>query len=222
MGWLEFGFAWLAFFISHSLTLRAPFRPWLQRWLGQRGFTLFYSALSLTVLAWLISAAGRAPIVLLWDWAPWQTHVPLAVMLPVCLIFALSIGRPNPFSFGGARNDCFDPAQPGIVRITRHPLLLALGLWAAAHVVPSGDVAHALLFGTFAVFAALGTRLVDRRRHRDLGAQWQRLHDAVAASPAVIKPVSRVGALTRVLAGLALYAGLIWLHPWLFDVSPLG
>ncbi len=222
MGWLEFALAWIAFFITHSLPLRAPFRPWMQRCLGQRGFTILYSALSLAVLTWLIGAAGRAPFVPLWDWAPWQAHVSLTVMLPVCLILAFSLGRPNPFSFGGARNDRFDPARPGIVRITRHPLLLALTLWAAAHVVPNGDMAHTLLFGTFAVFAAFGIRLVDRRRQREMGAQWQRLHAAVAASSAIAKPSSWAGALIRFVAGLALYGGLIWLHPRLFDVSPLG
>lgn len=48
--------------------------------------------------------------VALCDWAPWPGRVPLAVMLPVCLILAQSVGRPNPFSFSGARNDRFDPA----------------------------------------------------------------------------------------------------------------
>ena len=222
MGWLEFGLAWVAFFLTHSLPLRPPLRPWLQKWLGRRGFTIFYSALSLAVLTWLIGAAGRAPFAPLWDWAPWQAHVPLTVMLPVCLILALSLGRPNPFSFGGARNERFDPARPGIVRLTRHPMLLALALWAAAHVVPNGDLAHVLLFGTFAVFAALGIRLVDRRRQRELGAEWQRLRAAVAASRAVFRPESWAGAIARLTAGAALYAGLIWLHPWLFGVSPVG
>ncbi len=218
MGWLEFASAWVVFFATHSLPLRPPLRPLLQGALGRRGFTIVYSALSLAVLTWLIGAAGRAPVLILWDWAPWQRHVPLAVMLAVCL----GIGRPNPFSFGGARNDRFDPARPGIVRLTRHPLLLAMALWAASHVVPNGDVAHVLLFGVFAVFAALGGRLVDRRRQREMGAQWQRLQTAVAAQPARIRPASWSGTVARATAGIALYAGLIWLHPWVFGVSPLG
>lgn len=185
--------------------------------LGQAGFTLAYSALSLGVLAWLIGAAGRAPHVSLWGWAPWQAHVPLTVMLPVCLILGLSIARPNPFSFGGARNDRFDPTQPGIVRWSRHPLLLALALWAAAHVVPNGDLAHVILFGTFAAFALLGGRLIDRRKRREMGAQWQRLHRAVADTPMIAGRFTVV----RLLAGLLLYIGLIWLHPVLFGVSPL-
>lgn len=185
MDWLEFTAAFAAFFVTHSVPLRPSFRPRLQQALGRRGFTLTYSALSLATLGWLIAAAGRAPYVPLWDWAPWQNLVPLIVMLPVCLTLSLAIARPNPFSFGGARNETFDPARPGIVRLHRHPLLLALALWATAHVLPNGDLAHVILFGIFAGFAALGQRLIDRRKRREMGADWDRLRATVRRSPLI-------------------------------------
>ena len=220
MGWFEFALAYVVFFLSHSLPVRPPLRPWLQARLGASGFTLAYSALSLAMLAWLIGAAGRAPHVALWDWAPWQVHVPLIVMGPVCLILALSIGRPNPFSFGGARNEQFDPARPGIVRLSRHPLLLALALWAAAHVMPNGDLAHVILFGTFAAFALLGGGLIDRRKRREMGPEWQRMRDRVADAP-LLSASPLGGTLLRLAAGIALYGALLWAHPFLFGVSPL-
>ena len=68
-------------------------------------------------------------------------------MFAVCLILALSIARPNPFSFGGAQNARFDPARPGIVRWVRHPILLSLALWAGLHLLPNGDLSHVILFG---------------------------------------------------------------------------
>jgi uncharacterized membrane protein len=221
MVWGEFALAFAAFFLTHALPIRPPLRPWLVAVLGPRGFALGYSALSLAVLAWLIGAAGRAPFLPLWPWAPWQLLVPLAAMLPVCLILALAMGRPNPFSFGGARNDAFDPARPGIVRLTRHPLLLALTIWATAHIVPNGDLAHVLLFGTFAVFALHGGRLVDRRKRREMGADWARLDTARKAAP--LPPPLRLWPAfwLRLGLGTALYLGLLWLHPWLFGVSPL-
>ena len=222
MGWFEFALAYVVFFLSHSLPVRPPLRPWLQARLGASGFTIAYSALSLAALAWLIAAAGRAPYVALWDWAPWQAHAPLLVMGPVCLILALSIGRPNPLSFGGARNDLFDPARPGIVRVWRHPLLLALALWAAAHVVPNGDLAHVILFGTFAAFALLGGRLIDRRKRREMGPEWQRMRDRVADAPFLCLPVSWQRLATRMAIGIGLYVALLWLHPWLFGVDPLA
>ncbi|MGP1356471.1 NnrU family protein [Roseicyclus sp.] len=219
MGWGEYALAFGAFFLSHSLPVRPPLRPWLVARLGRAGFGVAYSALSLAVLAWLIGAAGRAPYVPLWDWAPWQNHVPLAVMLPVSILLALAVARPNPFSFGGVRNAAFDPGRPGVVALTRHPLLLALTLWAGAHVVPNGDLAHVVLFGSFAAFALLGGRLLDRRRRREMGEAWHRLDAARRRWP---RPESWPRAAMRVAAGIALHAALLWLHPRLFGVAPLG
>jgi uncharacterized membrane protein len=221
MGWTEFALAFAAFFLTHALPVRPPLRPWLVAQLGSRCFGLAYSAPPPPALAWLIGAAGRAPFVPLWAWAPWQLHVPLVAMLPVCLILALAIGRPNPFSFGGARNDAFDPTRPGIIRLTRHPLLLALAIWAFAHVVPNGDFAHVLLFGTFAVFARLGGRLVDRRKRREMGEDWARLDAARKAAPLPPPPRLWPAFGLRLALGTALYLVLLWLHPWLFGVSPL-
>lgn len=215
MDWLEFTAAFAAFFLTHSIPLRPAVRPHLQRALGRRGFTLVYSALSIAMLGWLIAAAGRAPFVPLWTWAPWQPLVPLVVMLLVCLILSLAIARPNPFSFGGARNETFDPARPGIVRLNRHPLLLALALWGTAHVVPNGDLAHVILFGTFTGFALLGRRLIDRRKRREMGKDWDALAAMVKAAAPLPLPLSRLA------TGLALYLLLIAAHPLLFGVSPL-
>lgn len=220
MDWLELAAAYGAFFSSHSLPVRPPLRPWLVARLGPTGFTITYSALSLIVLAWLISATGRAPWVLLWQWAPWQNLVTLFAMLPVCLILALSIGRPNPFSFGGAHDDRFDPERAGIVRLTRHPLLTALAIWSIAHVLPNGDLAHVILFGSFATFALLGAHMVDRRKMRDLGADWQDLHDRMSVSP-VLTGFSMPQTAARVVFGLFLYGSILFLHPVLFRVNPL-
>jgi uncharacterized membrane protein len=189
MAWAGFIAAFAAFFLSHSLPLRPPLRPWLVARLGARGLTLAYSALSVALLAWLIGAAGRAPFVPLWTWAPWQLHVTLVAMLAVCLVVAFAVARPNPFSFGGGRAG-FDPARPGIVRWLRHPLLAAMALWAFAHVLPNGNLAHALLFGTFGTFAVIGHRLVDRRRRQALGPQWDRLDRAIRQEPVVPRPAS--------------------------------
>lgn len=221
MGWSEFIAAFALFFLSHALPVRPPLRPRLEAVLGARGFTLAYSALSLAVLAWLILAAGRAPYLQLWGWAPWQAYVPLIAMLPACLIAALAVGRPNPFSFGGARAQAFDPARPGIVRWMRHPMLAALALWAFAHLVPNGNLAHVLLFGLFGGFALIGGRLIDRRKRNEMGAHWTRLDAARRAGPVLPRPAQPLGAVLRLSGGVGLYWGLIALHPHLFGVSPL-
>lgn len=218
MGWAEFVAAFAGFFISHSIPTRPAVRATLVARLGSHGFLIGYSALSLVMLAWLIGAAGRAPYIPLWGWAPWQNDVVMVVMALVCLLLAFAIGKPNPFSFGGANNDRFDPDAPGIIRLFRHPLLVALALWAFAHVLPNGDLAHVIVFAVFGGFAVLGQKIIDRRKQRQMGASWaktlsQTRRARMAFSAAVI---------VRVTGAVLLYGVLIWLHPLLFGVSPLS
>lgn len=221
-GWGEYALAFAAFFLSHAVPVRPRIRARLVAGLGPRGFGVAYSILSLAVLAWLIGAAGRAPFVPLWDRAPWQGAVPLAAMAAVCVLLALSIGRPNPFSFGGARNDRFDPARPGIVRLTRHPLLVALAVWALAHLPPNGDLAHVAMFGAFGIFALAGRHLIDRRKRRAMGHAWTGLRDETARAPVLASLARTPGIAARLALALVLYGVLLWAHPVLFGVDPLG
>lgn len=222
MAWAEFIAALTAFFLSHSVPVRPKIRARLVSGLGHRGFTLGYSILSLGALAWVIGAAGRAPFLVLWAWAPWQNALVLIAMALVCLLLALSIGKPNPFSFGGFHNERFDPKRPGLVRATRHPLLLALGLWAFAHMVPNGDLAHVLLFGIFGAFALAGQKIIDRRKQRQMGADWAILWDQTQSTDISAAVTRFRGFALRIGIAALLYSFLLWLHPWLFGVSPLA
>lgn len=219
MGWANFAAAFTVFLLSHSLPIRPPLRPWLEGALGKRGFSLAYSALSLAILVWLIVAAGRTPYVPLWSWAPWQSYIALTLMLAACVLFGLAIGRPNPFSFGGRNGKGFDPGAPGIVRLTRHPLLTVLALWSGAHVLANGDLAHLLLFGSFGAFAVLGGKLIDRRKRRAGDAEWSRLRRAVKVQPLIGKGWNKSA--IRFGGGLALWLVLVLLHPLVIGVSPL-
>ena len=205
-GWAPYLAAWAVFLLSHALPVRPRVKGWLTARLGPGGFTLAYSAVSVAALAWLIAAVGRAPVVPLWGWAPWQRPLAQGATLLACLVVALAAFTPNPLSFGGWRNHRFDPARPGIVGLVRHPFLAALVLWAAGHLPANGDLAHAAMFAGFAAFAALGMQMIDRRRQRDRGrADWARLTSGRAGLP----PAWPV----RLVAGLGLWWALAALHP---------
>ena len=220
-GWWEFIAALAVFFASHAIPVRPPVKPWLVARLGPRGYLLAYSVLSIAILAWLIGAAARAPHVgILPPW-PVLRWVPLVVMLPVSALVVGGVWRQNPLSFGGLGPIRFDPDAPGLLAVSRHPLLLALLLWALAHLLANGDLAHVILFGLFAGFAAMGMALIDRRMKRQLGAAaWERL----ARNTARLS-LAGFGGPRRdawpVLAALALYVGLIVLHLPVIGVSPL-
>ena len=219
MSWVGYAAVFVAFFVTHSIPVRPAVKARLTARLGAGGFGMAYSALSLAMLALLIWSAGQAPFVQLWAQLPWQRHAAHLGMLAVCVILALSVGRPNPFSFGGAGNDRYDPARPGITRWMRHPVLVALALWAGVHLLPNGDLAHVLLFGALGAFALAGGRVIDRRKRRVMGAQtWQALDAARRAGPLLPRPRAWGGAILRLAAALAVFIALLAAHPVVIGV----
>jgi uncharacterized membrane protein len=219
MGWLEYILSAAAFLATHSIPLRPKLRQPIEARVGKPVFLMLYSALSVAALSWLIIAAERAPFVVLWAWEPWQLLVPQVAMVLVCLIVAFALGQPNPFSFGGARNAEFNAQKPGIIGWMRHPLLVAMALWAGAHMVPNGDLAHVLMFGTFALFALLGILMIDRRRKRIVGAEWLTLRAETTRWP---RPHATSIGMMRIAFSVLAYGLLVWAHPLLFGVYPFG
>ncbi|QIB66554.1 NnrU family protein [Kineobactrum salinum] len=227
-GWWQPVLALTLFVLSHRWLARPVFRAALVQRLGERGFTALYSLLSLVLLAWLIAATLAAPVVVLWYYAPWQPWVTVVTMLPVCLLIAAAVGTPNPLSFGGAGNERFLPSAPGAAGFCRHPLLLALALWAGAHVVPNGELATLLLFLPLAAFSIYGMRLVDSSRKAALGrAHWQALAVNTSLVPGAAMVTGRWrpawGSVPwgRLLLGLIAYAAILLIHPVVIGVSAL-
>lgn len=221
MGWTEFILAMVAFMVSHMVPSRPALRGALVARLGRAGYGAAYGLLSLLLLAWVIFAAGRAPFVPLWDQATWMRWLVNLVMPVVVLLACLAAGAPNPLSFGG-RADGFDPARPGVAGLVRHPLLWALLLWSGAHLVANGDLAHVILFGLFAVFAALGMRAIDGRNRRLWGAaRWQALTTGTSNMPFAGNWRGWRPAWWRVLLAVVIWAALWHLHEPVIGVSPL-
>ncbi|MEM5494557.1 NnrU family protein [Hoeflea sp. AS16] len=220
--WSEFTLALVAFFLLHSLPVRPAVKARIVSLTGAKLFTLLYSCVSILALGWLIVAAYRAPYVEIWPPAAWQHMAALIVMFGVCLIVAFTLARPNPFSFGGSSGTEFDPAHAGIVRLHRHPLLLAFFLWASVHLLPNGDLAHVILFGLFAGFSLIGMKLVDRRTRRKLGAdEFEALRASMQQAP-LLGSFARDHVLIRATAGIALFVCFVVLHPLVIGVSPMA
>ena len=219
-GWGGFATALALFLFSHVIPVRPPVRPWLVRHLGLRGYIIGYSTLSVALLIWLIVAAGRAPYVEVIPPYAGLRWGPVLVMPLVCLLAVLGLSAANPLSFGGMGKGPFDPARPGILALSRHPLLLAMVLWALAHMVANGDLAHVILFGLFAVFPALSMGLIDRRKRREMGPRWQEM----AQNTGRFSPGALAGLRPGLWAGLAAAAVsglLLVLHAPVMGVSPL-
>ena len=101
------------------------------------------------------------------EWKP----IAIILMLPTFLLAVIGLTTPNPTSVGQEGRVARSPE--GIVRVTRHPFLIGVGLWAVLHLVANGDVASFIFFGAFAVTALAGTVSIDAKRRRALGPGWQ-------------------------------------------------
>lgn len=227
-GWTEMIAAFGAFFATHVVPARPPIRAWLRARLGAGIYIAVYSAISLAALAWLIAAAGRAPNVELWALAPWQFWAPNIAMPLACMLIALGAGAVNPFSFAGRAPERFDPAEPGIAGLTRYPVLWAVVLWALAHMVPNGDLAHVLLFGLFAGFGLVGMAMLDSRCRRQWGQDvWaaRAANTSLIPLAAILAGRARPGPALwqpgRIAAGIAIYLVLLLGHRAVIGVSPL-
>ena len=212
--------ALVCFLLLHSVPAAPALRGRLVALLGERFYLAAYSVVSLAALTWLIAEALAAPHVEIWPYHPALTWVPFVVMPVACILFVAGAVTPNPLSVA-FRRDGFDPDHPGIVGVTRHPLLWAFVLWAGSHVVANGDLASLVLFGVFGIFALAGFRLADHRQRRKLGAErWRALTARAPTAPwAAGAAAWREVPLWAVVWGLVVWVLLILLHPLVIGVA---
>lgn len=223
--------ATVLFVATHFLLSGDPMRPALVEHLGPRVFRGLYAAVAAAALAWMIVAYADAPTVPLWPRTPALDWVPVLVM-PVALTLLVagattpSPTTPMPLQAGGQA-----PAGPvqvgGILTVTRHPVLWAIALWAASHLVATGDVANLIMMGGLLALALGGMRHIDRRRETEMGSAWGPVLLTTSAVPFAASLSGRtkidwagIGWWRPALA-LALYMALLAAHEWALGVSAL-
>lgn len=217
------------FLIAHVIPALPAARRALRARLGAGGFLLAYSALSLLLFAWLIREALFAPFIPLWFVGPWGHWVAVLLVPLALMLLGASALAPNPLSIAFVDRP-FDPAAPGAVAITRHPVLWGLCLWGLAHVPANGHLVGLILFGSLGVFAFIGMAVTEDRRREILGeSAWL----ALAAPTSVLPFAALVGGrarwpgdrLTLSGAALGLLTAILLLafgHAWLFGRDPLA
>lgn len=184
----------LIFLGVHATSIFAP--AWRNAQLAARGEAVWkggYALLSLIGFVLIVHGYGvvRLAPVVLYEPPAFLRHVAWTLMLPVFPLLLAS-------------------KLPGrISAVTKHPMLVAVKLWALAHLLANGTLASTLLFGSFLAWAvadriSLKRRPVSPQTGRAVTAPTGRFNDAIA-----------------VALGLCLYAAFIGvLHLWLIGVSP--
>jgi uncharacterized membrane protein len=188
-------------------------------------FRAVFSIATLIGLIWLIFAYNHAPYLPTWGIPQWWKPAAIVLMLPAFLLVVIGLATPNPTSVGQEQR--IAQGAHGIVRVTRHPFLTGVALWALAHLVANGDWASLVFFGTFAVVAGAGTVSIDAKRRRSQGeAAWQAFAARTSILPfvAILQGRSSFNAneigVWRPLLGLAAYALMLGGHSPLIGISP--
>lgn len=184
----------VVFLAAHSVRIFAEnWRTHMREMLGEKAFKGAYSVVSLIGLALIIWGFGMAREQPVYLWSP-----------PVGMRHAASLLTLFAFVLVAAAH------VPGNAIKARmgHPMVLGVKVWALAHLLANGTVAHVALFGSFLVWAVLCFRAA-RQRDRVNG---------------VVYPAATVrGNLFTVGVGVLSWAVFAFaLHGWLIGIKPMG
>lgn len=192
MTYLIFG---LTIFLGvHSVRIVADdWRTQARAQIGELPWKGLYSAASLVgfgLIVWGFGLARQQPVQL---WSPPVAMRHLASLLTLISFVLLAAA--------------YVPGNSIKARL-HHPMVLGVKVWALAHLLANGNIAHVVLFGSFLVWAIVNFSAA-RRRDRAAGTQYPR---GTAGATGITVAVG-VGA-------WVVFA--LWLHGLLMGVRPLG
>jgi uncharacterized membrane protein len=214
----------LVFVGGHFVLSSMPVRSALIGAIGEQPFRGLYSLLAIGSIVWMVAAYNAAPITVLWPTDFWMVWVPVIVMPFALLLFVGGLTQYNPTLVVTQTEPTRADPAPGILKITRHPMMWSFGLWALAHLFPNGDLPSLIFFGSLAVLALGGTIHIDARRRAREGESYRRLEAASSSLPllAVIQGRAKLTladiGLWRIAVAVVLWAALFHLHRFIAGV----
>lgn len=218
-----------AFFVGiHSFVSGTSLRGTIVARIGEKAFQALFSLVSLLGLIWMSWAYAATESAELWEPVAWLHPLTYLLTLAAFLFVAIGVATPSPTAVGGEAALREDEPARGILRITRHPFLWGVAIWAVAHLLAAADLASLIFFGALLLLAIEGPFSIDKKRERRLGEEWKRFADSTSSVPFLAISQGRntlelaeIG-WWRVAIGLVLYAVFLGAHGWLFGVSPFA
>jgi len=155
------------------------------------GWKAAYGIISLVGIVLVVRGYADARLDPVFFYVPpmWLRHLAALLLLPVFVLF-------------------FAPYLPGRIKTaTKHPQLVAVKLWAVAHLLVNGTVADVVLFGAFLAWA-VADRISLKRR---------------ATRPVPGAPAAAINDVILIVVGLGAYVAFaLWLHVAWIGVAPFG
>lgn len=164
----------------------------LKKRLGYGPFMGGYSLVSLIGFGLIIYGFGASRgLGVLYVPPVWMQHINLLLMVPALILLVAS-----------------QLPAGHISKTARHPMLLAVKIWALGHLLANGEINSVILFGSFLAYAVFDRIMVKRRG--DMGP----------GPDITLKPAMDAVA---IVGGLGLWAAIAyWLHPILFQVPAIA
>jgi uncharacterized membrane protein len=182
----------ILFLGAHSFATFRDARAGAIQQYGEGAYKAAYSLVSLigfVLICWGFSRYRAEGWVQVWNPPVWTRHLTITLMWFAFVALAC-MGK-----------------KPGRIRgWLRHPMLVAIKIWALAHLLANGDLGGMILFGSFLAWAVYDRISVKRRG--DLGAPRQ---DSFTRADGV-----------ALIAGTVAYVAMIFLHPYLIGVPVIG
>ncbi|HKT53436.1 MAG TPA: NnrU family protein [Caulobacteraceae bacterium] len=220
------------FLLIHLLISGTRVRDFIAGAVGEAPYMGLFSLASLATLIWMIIAFGhaRGSPANIGFWGIGHANRDPAILLTLLgfllIVPGLLTNSPTRVRGGGQVDKA--AAATGMVRITRHPFLWGVAIWAVGHLVANGRLADVILFGSLLVLALFGTYSIDAKRTRALGERYEAFKAKTSNIPfaAIVqgRQTFNFGEIWwRLVVALAVWALVIWLHPYFTGgVRPLG
>jgi uncharacterized membrane protein len=148
MGLLVMILGLVLFFGVHTLTTQRDLRARFVASMGEGGYKIFYSLVSLAglaLIAWGFADYRATGWIDVWYPPKAFKHITIALMLPAVILVVASYLRGR------------------IYTTLKHPMLTGVKLWAAAHLLANGDLGSIILFGSFLAWAVFDRISLKRR-----------------------------------------------------------
>ena len=159
--------------------------------IGYGPYMGLYSLVSIASFVLIVYGFGAARgSGILYTPPTWLAHINLVLTIPALILLVAS-----------------QVPAGHIKKATKHPMLLAVKLWALGHLLANGELNSVLLFGSFLAYAVFDRIMVKRRGDNGPGPD------------AALNPMMDV---VSIVGGLGVWAAIaLWLHPNLFGVYAL-
>jgi uncharacterized membrane protein len=176
----------------HTLTTQRDLRARFVVSMGDSGYKIFYTLVSLAGLALIVwgfaeyRATGWVDV-----WYPPKgfRHITIALMLPAVILVVASYLRGR------------------IYAKLKHPMLAGVKLWAVAHLLANGDLGSIILFGSFLAWAVFDR--ISLKHRSDAGAPpipvGGPANDAIAVAVGVVAYLALAFAFHPVVIGVPVF-----------------